>query len=38
MNSQIAEAERVDVGERLRAIRRLRRATLKTVAERAELS
>lgn len=43
MNSQIAEAqsdelERVDVGERLRAIRRLRRATLKTVADRAELS
>ena len=38
MNSQTAEAERVDVGERLRAIRRLRRATLKTVAERAELS
>jgi transcriptional regulator with XRE-family HTH domain len=43
MNSQIAEApvadvERVDVGERLRAIRRLRRATLKSVADRAELS
>ena len=38
MNSQIAEAERVDVGERLRAIRRLRRATLKTVADRADLS
>ena len=38
MNSQTAEAELVDVGERLRAIRRLRRATLKTVAERAELS
>jgi transcriptional regulator with XRE-family HTH domain len=43
MNSQTAEpqvsdAERVDVGERLRAIRRLRRATLKTVADRAELS
>ena len=38
MNSQIAEAERVDVGERLRAIRRLRRATLKTVADRAGLS
>jgi transcriptional regulator with XRE-family HTH domain len=36
-----AHAERVaeiDVGERLRAIRHLRRATLKTVAERAELS
>ena len=28
----------MDVGERLRAIRRLRRATLKTVADRAELS
>ena len=28
----------VDVGERLRAIRRLRRATLKTVADRAQLS
>jgi transcriptional regulator with XRE-family HTH domain len=38
MTSQIAEAERVDVGERLRAIRRLRRATLKTVADRADLS
>ena len=38
MNSQIADAERVDVGERLRAIRRLRRATLKTVADRADLS
>jgi len=43
MNSQtteahVSDAERVDVGERLRAIRRLRRATLKTVAERAELS
>jgi transcriptional regulator with XRE-family HTH domain len=38
MNSQTAEAERVDVGERLRAIRRLRRATLRTVADRAELS
>lgn len=43
MNSQIAEApvadaERVDVGDRLRAIRRLRRATLKSVAGRAELS
>ena len=38
MNSQIAEAERVDVGERLRTIRTLRRATLKSVAERAELS
>ena len=38
MNSQTAEAAHVDVGERLRAIRRLRRATLKTVADRAELS
>jgi transcriptional regulator with XRE-family HTH domain len=38
MNSQLAEAEGVDVGVRLRAIRRVRRATLKTVAERAELS
>ena len=35
---QVSDAERVDVGERLRAIRRLRRATLKTVADRAELS
>jgi transcriptional regulator with XRE-family HTH domain len=32
------EAPGVDVGERLRAIRRLRRATLKSVAERAQLS
>jgi transcriptional regulator with XRE-family HTH domain len=38
MTSQIAEAQPVDVGERLRAIRTLRRATLKTVAERANLS
>ena len=43
MDSQIAEnrieeRESVDVGERLRAIRRLRRATLRTVAERADLS
>jgi len=38
MNSQTAEAAHVDVGERLRAIRRLRRATLKSVADRAELS
>jgi transcriptional regulator with XRE-family HTH domain len=38
MDSQIAELERVDVGERLRAIRRLRRATLKTVAQRSDLS
>jgi transcriptional regulator with XRE-family HTH domain len=29
---------RIDVGERLRAIRKLRRVTLRTVAERAELS
>jgi transcriptional regulator with XRE-family HTH domain len=35
---QVSDAERVDVGERLRAIRRRRRATLKTVADRAELS
>ena len=32
------EDTRVDVGERLRAIRKLRRITLRTVAERAELS
>jgi transcriptional regulator with XRE-family HTH domain len=38
MTSQITETEHVDVGERLRAIRRLRRVTLKTVAERADLS
>ncbi len=38
MTSQTAETEPVDVGERLRAIRRLRRVTLKTVAERADLS
>jgi transcriptional regulator with XRE-family HTH domain len=38
LTSQIAEDHRVDVGERLRAIRTLRRATLKTVAERADLS
>jgi transcriptional regulator with XRE-family HTH domain len=39
MSSQTAiDGARVDVGERLRAIRRLRRITLKTVAERAELS
>ena len=31
-------AAEVDVGERLRAIRHLRRATLKSVAERAEFS
>ena len=38
-SSQIASEEgRVDVGERLRAIRRLRRVTLRTVAERAALS
>jgi transcriptional regulator with XRE-family HTH domain len=38
MTTQIAETERGDVGERLRAIRSVRRVTLKTVAERAELS
>lgn len=39
MSSQTAiDGARVDVGERLRAIRRLRHITLKTVAERAELS
>ena len=39
MSSQTAiDGARVDVGDRLRAIRRLRRITLKTVAERAELS
>jgi transcriptional regulator with XRE-family HTH domain len=39
MSSQTdIDGARVDVGERLRAIRRLRRITLKTVAERAELS
>jgi transcriptional regulator with XRE-family HTH domain len=39
MTSQTAEEQRVDdIGERLRAIRTLRRATLKTVAERAGLS
>ena len=39
MSSQTpVEGPRVDVGERLRAIRTLRRATLKTVAERARLS
>ena len=38
MTSQIVEEQRVDVGERLRAIRRRRHATLKTVADRAELS
>jgi transcriptional regulator with XRE-family HTH domain len=38
-SSQITSEEaRVDVGERLRAIRKLRRVTLRTVAERAELS
>ena len=34
----ILEDTRVDVGERLRAIRKVRRITLRTVAERAELS
>jgi transcriptional regulator with XRE-family HTH domain len=39
MSSQAPSAEtRVDVGERLRAIRKLRRITLRTVADRAELS
>jgi transcriptional regulator with XRE-family HTH domain len=39
MSSQTpVEATYVDVGERLRAIRKLRRITLKTVADRAELS
>jgi transcriptional regulator with XRE-family HTH domain len=38
MTSQTAEEHPVDVGERLRNIRTLRRATLKTVAERADLS
>jgi transcriptional regulator with XRE-family HTH domain len=38
MTSQIVEEQRVDVGDRLRAIRRRRHATLKTVADRAELS
>jgi transcriptional regulator with XRE-family HTH domain len=39
MSSQTAiDRTGVDVGERLRAIRRLRRVTLKTVAHRAELS
>ncbi|MGH3066700.1 MAG: helix-turn-helix domain-containing protein [Gaiellaceae bacterium] len=39
MSSQAAIDEaHVDIGERLRAIRRVRRATLKTVADRAKLS
>ncbi|HXG76549.1 MAG TPA: cupin domain-containing protein [Gaiellaceae bacterium] len=39
MTSQPTSAESgIDVGERLRAIRRLRRVTLRTLAERAELS
>jgi len=39
MSSQApVEESRVDVGERLRAIRRLRRITLRTVADRAGLS
>src|SRR5262249_60114721 len=38
VTSQIVEEQRVDVGDRLRAIRHLRRATLRTVADRAELS
>jgi transcriptional regulator with XRE-family HTH domain len=38
MTSQAATDQHVDVGERLRAIRTLRRYTLKSVAERADLS
>jgi transcriptional regulator with XRE-family HTH domain len=38
MTSQTVEEQRVDVGDRLRAIRRRRHVTLKTVADRAELS
>jgi transcriptional regulator with XRE-family HTH domain len=38
MSLQVTSEERVDVGDRLRAIRTLRRVTLRTVAERAELS
>jgi len=39
MSSQSTiDGSRVDVGERLRAIRRVRRVTLKTVADRADLS
>ena len=38
LQSTSVEAAGVDVGERLRAIRSLRRVTLRTVAERAELS
>jgi transcriptional regulator with XRE-family HTH domain len=39
MSSQATSVEaRVDVGERLRAIRKLRRVTLRTVAERSDLS
>lgn len=39
MSSQATPEETsIDVGERLRVIRRLRRVTLRTVAERAELS
>ena len=37
-SSTRAEPPEVNVGERLRAIRRLRRATLKTIADRAGLS
>jgi len=37
-SSVTAEEARVDVGDRLRAIRTLRRMTLKTIAERAGLS
>jgi transcriptional regulator with XRE-family HTH domain len=38
MSVQAASDTSVDVGERLRAIRTLRRVTLRTLAERAELS
>ena len=38
MSSQTTETERVNVGERLRGIRRQRRVTLKSVADRADLS
>ena len=38
MSSQVTSEEAFDVGERLRAIRTLRRMTLRTVADRAGLS
>lgn len=38
MSSQVTSEEAIDVGERLRAIRTLRRVTLRTVADRAGLS